>query len=138
LTTRFQVLTALNQAVYGGNFGTEIKLPECEFFRRRLSISMSADRKTIACANFDGTVRLFDSRTGKKLNVFKGSANWVNDVHFSPDGKTIASGTVEGDVKLWDRATKKILVQMVKSLLPGTLIARLHFGIFRRVKNSKP
>ncbi|WP_404790397.1 PDZ domain-containing protein [Altericista sp. CCNU0014] len=109
LTTRFQVLTTLNQAVYEGKFGTEVKLPECTFFRRILSISMSIDRKTIACANSDGTVRLFDSLTGKKLNVFKGDANWVNDVRFSSDGKTIASGTVQGDVNLFDRATNKVI-----------------------------
>jgi WD40 repeat protein len=52
-------------------------------------------------------VRIFDSLTGKKLNVFKGDANWVQVLRFSPDGKTIASGTIEGDVKLWNLATKK-------------------------------
>jgi WD40 repeat protein len=107
LTTRFQVLTALNQVVYEGKFGTEIKLPECEAFRGRVPIVMSVDRQMIACANFDGTARLFDSFTGKKLNVFKGDANWANALRFSPDGKMMASGTIEGNVKLWNLATKK-------------------------------
>lgn len=108
LTTRFQVLTALNQAVYQGTFGTEIKLPECDPRSRSLSIGTSTDSKMIACVNSDGTTRLFDSSSGKKLHVFRGEANWVNDVRFSPDGKMIASGTVEGDVNLWDRSTNKV------------------------------
>ncbi|MBW4620790.1 MAG: PD40 domain-containing protein [Cyanosarcina radialis HA8281-LM2] len=109
LTTRFQVITTLNQAVYEGKFGTKIKYPGCEFFPKRLSISMSADRKAIACSYSDGTVRLFNSLTGKELNVFKGDANWVNDIRFSPDGKTMAFGTIEGDVHLWNLVTKKIV-----------------------------
>lgn len=108
LTTRFQVLTVLNQAVYEGTFGTEIKFSECGIYGNSITFNTSNDSKMIACANFDGTVRFLDSITGKKLNVFKGDANWVNDVRFSPDGQMFASGTVEGDVKIWNRATNKI------------------------------
>jgi WD40 repeat protein len=107
--TRFQVLTALNQAVYEGTFGQEIKLPECSSRRGPVPVGMTADGKKIACTNYDGTARLLDGISGKKLNVFKGDSEWVNDVRFSLDSKAIAFGTVEGDVKLWDRSTGKVI-----------------------------
>lgn len=108
LGTRLQVLSALQQIV-----GTEVKptaftLSECEPFKRgTFSLTWSSDQQTIACVNYDGTVRFWDGRTGKKTAVFHGDSEWVDDVVFSPDGKMVASGTVDGTVKLWERATGK-------------------------------
>ncbi|MDZ7950489.1 WD40 repeat domain-containing protein [Nostoc sp. DedQUE09] len=106
--TKYQVLGALQQII-----GTKVEqktfsLPECELAKRGpFSLAWSSDRKTIACVNYDGTVRLWDGETGKKTNVFQGDSEWVDDVQFSPDGKMVASGTVDGTVKLWERATGK-------------------------------
>lgn len=108
-STRLQVLTVLNQAVYEGTFGQEIKLPECTSRRGSVAVRMTDDGKIITCTNHDGTVRLWDGTSGKKLNVFKGDSEWVNDVRFSLDSKKIAFGTMEGDVKLWDRSTGKVI-----------------------------
>lgn len=106
--TKYQVLGALQQII-----GTKVEpktfsLPECELAKRGpFSLAWSSDRKTIACVNYDGTVRLWDGETGKKTNVFQEDSEWVDDVQFSPDGKMVASGTVDGTVKLWERATGK-------------------------------
>jgi WD40 repeat protein len=106
--TKFQVLGALQQIVGRQVEPTAFTLPECELFKRGpFSLTWSSDRKTIACVNYDETVRLWDGRTGKKTNVFRGDSEWVNDVQFSPDGKMVASGTVDGTVKLWERVTGK-------------------------------
>jgi WD40 repeat protein len=106
--TRFQVLEALRQVVGTEEEPTAFTLPECGQFKRgSFSLTWTSDRKTIACVNYDGTVRLWDGTTGKKTNIFPGETEWVDDASFSPDGKTIASGTADGTVNLWDRATGK-------------------------------
>ena len=105
--TKFRALGALRQAVYTERESTAFSLP-CEPFRRGSpSLVRDTNLKTIACVSYDGTVRLWDGKTGKRINVFRGDSEWVNDVQFSPDGKLIASGTVDGTVKLWERATGK-------------------------------
>lgn len=106
--TRFQVLEALRQVIATQEEPATLTLPECEPMKRGFSsVAWTSDRKTIACVNYDGTVRLWDGKTGKKTNVFRGDSEWVDDVQFSPDGKIIASGTVDGTVKLWERETGK-------------------------------
>lgn len=106
--TRFQVLEALRQVIRTKAEPKAFELPECNMLKRGpVSLTWTSDRKTIACANYDGTVRLWDGQTGKKTNVFRGDSEWVDDVQFSPDGKMVASGTIDGTVKLWERATGK-------------------------------
>lgn len=106
--TKFRVLGALRQAVYTQAKSTSFTVSECQSFKRGpFSLAWSSDQKMIACVNYDGTVRLWDGRTGKKTNAFQGDSEWVDDIQFSPDGKLIASGTVNGTVKLWERATGK-------------------------------
>jgi WD40 repeat protein len=106
--TRFQVLEALRRVVGTEEKPVEFNLPECEQLKRGpFSLTWTSDRKTIACVNYDGTVRLWDGQTGKKIGVFKGDSEWVDAVAFSPNGKIGASGTVDGTVKLWERTTGK-------------------------------
>jgi WD40 repeat protein len=106
--TRFQVLEMLRQVIGTKEEPKAFTLPECEEFKRGpFSLTWTSDQKTIACVNYDGTVRLWDGETGKKTNVFRGDSEWVDDVDFSPDGKLVASGTVDGTVKIWERSTGK-------------------------------
>jgi RNA polymerase sigma factor (sigma-70 family) len=69
------------------------------------ALAFAPDGKTIASANHDGTVRLFEAATGKQLRVLRGHANSVADVVFSPDGKTLASAGADQAVRLWDATT---------------------------------
>ncbi len=106
--TRFQVLEVLQQMIRTKAEPKAFQLPECEMLKRGpVSLAWTSDRKTIACVNYDGTVRLWDGQTGKKTNIFRVDSEWVDDVQFSPDGKMVASGTMDGTVKLWERATGK-------------------------------
>ncbi|BAY84588.1 WD-repeat protein [Calothrix parasitica NIES-267] len=63
-------------------------------------VRFSPDRKTIASASLDKTVKLW-SVDGQLLHTLQGHKEAVYDVRFSPDGKTIASASGDKTVKLW-------------------------------------
>ena len=58
-------------------------------------------RQKLATVHEDGTVKLFDTETGKQLATLKGHAKVVLAVAFAPDGKTIATAGSDGTVKRW-------------------------------------
>jgi RNA polymerase sigma factor (sigma-70 family) len=74
-----------------------------------LDVAFAPDGKTLATANHDGTIRLFETATGKQLRVLRGHANSVRSVAFAPDGKVLASGSADQTICLWDPATGTLL-----------------------------
>src|SRR5262249_31911152 len=76
------------------------------------SVSFSADDRLLATAGDDGTVRLWDTHTGKMLDLLTGHAGRIWCVAFSPDGRMLASAGRDGTVQLWDpdaRRDRKVL-----------------------------
>jgi WD40 repeat protein len=64
------------------------------------SVCFSPDGKRLAWGGSDGTVKVWESATGK-THTLRGHLNWVHSVVFSPDGKSIASGSQDGTIKIW-------------------------------------
>jgi RNA polymerase sigma factor (sigma-70 family) len=96
----------------------KIKLVEDVYYHRKgnridsggiHALAFAPNGKTIASANHDGTVRLFDAATGKQLQVLRGHAHSVVGVIFSPNGKILASGSYDQTVRLWDTTTGALL-----------------------------
>src|SRR5262249_40570867 len=68
------------------------------------AVAYSPDGRRIASASADGTVRLWDARTGTPRLTYRGHSRRVSCLAFSPDGRRIASaaGTV-----IWENAGGK-------------------------------
>ncbi|MFE7563705.1 trypsin-like peptidase domain-containing protein [Kitasatospora sp. NPDC057500] len=69
------------------------------------AVAFSPDRKTLATAGGDRSVRLWDVDTGKTLHTLTGHTESVFSAAFSPDGKTLATASFDDTAQLWDVGT---------------------------------
>ncbi|NMF64317.1 nSTAND1 domain-containing NTPase [Brasilonema octagenarum] len=101
--TKFEALTALQQAVYWVRERNRLEGQSGDF----LSIAWSADGKLLASGNNDGSIKLW-SFDGKKFKTINGHKGAVGSVSFSPDGKMLASGSADRTIKLWSLDGKEL------------------------------
>ncbi|MHB8624655.1 MAG: WD40 repeat domain-containing protein [Aggregatilineales bacterium] len=67
-------------------------------------VAFSADGSLIASASLDGSVWLWDTRTGKPQRIFNGLTGRLS-VAFSPDGTRLIAATADGTLRVWDLHT---------------------------------
>jgi WD40 repeat protein len=72
---------------------------------RAYSVAFSHDGKILASASWDGTIKLWDTKSGRELRTLAGHGRGVYKAVFSPDGKQLASASRDGTVKIWDVTT---------------------------------
>lgn len=72
-------------------------------------IEFSRDGKTLVTGNFNGTVKLWDTASGRVLQTLDGHSHLVYKGVLSPDEKIVASCSLDGKIKLWDLATGREL-----------------------------
>lgn len=66
------------------------------------SLSFSADGKTLATGDDDGTIGIWNVRDAVLSDIYRGHTALVNALTFSPDGRTLYSGSYDGSVIAWD------------------------------------
>ncbi len=94
--TQLQVVTALEQAVYGIRERNHLEGHKDVV----LDVIFSRDGKMIASASRDKTVRV-SRPDGTLLSILIGHQESITSVAFSPDSKLIASGSWDKSIKLW-------------------------------------
>ena len=57
----------------------------------------------------DGTIKLWEVKTGEELKSFKGHREVIFDVAFSDNGKRLISGSWDGSAKVWDIESGELL-----------------------------
>ena len=73
------------------------------------SVAYSPDGKRIACGVTDGTVAIFDVKSGKCVHTLTGHVAPVRDVTFSPEGKTLYTACDDGYVHIYDAHNKSLI-----------------------------
>jgi WD40 repeat protein/DNA-directed RNA polymerase specialized sigma24 family protein len=72
-------------------------------------LAFSPDGKTLASADTNDRVRVFDTATWKELHLNDEHTSSLTDAAVSPDGTRIATTGGDGFVRIWDLATGKVL-----------------------------
>src|SRR5205823_3542766 len=70
------------------------------------------DGKRIASGCWDGTVRVWETDTGKELRRLEPQAGNMHGVAFTPDGKRLATGGGDGSVTVWEIETGRKVVRL--------------------------
>ena len=69
------------------------------------SLQFSSDGKTLLSASADGTVRIWDSATGREIRRFNPSASEVMAAVFAPDGESVFTAGRDGLIRMYDLAS---------------------------------
>jgi WD40 repeat protein len=71
------------------------------------AVALSPDGKYALSGSSDNTMRLWDLKTFKEVQIFKGHTKQVWDVAFVPGGRRVLSASWDATVKLWDIGNAK-------------------------------
>jgi dipeptidyl aminopeptidase/acylaminoacyl peptidase len=69
------------------------------------AVAFSPAGSALASGSADGTIGLWDAKTGRMLTTLSGHGGAVSAIAFAPDGKTLVSGSNDATVMFWDIAT---------------------------------
>uniref|UniRef100_B8HM86 WD-40 repeat protein n=1 Tax=Cyanothece sp. (strain PCC 7425 / ATCC 29141) TaxID=395961 RepID=B8HM86_CYAP4 len=78
-------------------------------FGGMLAVDFSPNGQTLATADTNGGVHLWQLVDQQRLLTLKGHTNWIRRVVFSPDGQLLASASDDGTVRIWQLSSGQCL-----------------------------
>lgn len=72
------------------------------------SVAFSPDCKNVASASDDGTIKTWDTETGKSIQTLESGISSIHLVIYSPDGNNIGSASNDGTVRIWNASTGQL------------------------------
>ena len=83
-----------------------------------VSAVLSSDGSRIVSAGNDGTVRQWDSKSGRAIGEpLQGHQDPVNSASYSADGSQIMSAVVDGTFRLWDAKNGRSIGEPLRCIL---------------------
>jgi WD40 repeat protein len=91
-------------------------------------VTYSPDGSSVYSGGQDGSIRIWDSRTGAALGELKGHTSCVNQLGFTADGSRLVSASCDKTVRLWDVAAGRETGMRLEhpSEVPALAIAQHH------------
>jgi RNA polymerase sigma factor (sigma-70 family) len=77
-----------------------------------ISVAFAPNGRTLASGSADGSIKLWNSKTGALLRALTGHTWTVEDLCFSPDGRRLASTSADRTLRLWEVETGRLLVTL--------------------------
>jgi WD40 repeat protein len=74
-----------------------------------LAITWSPDGTKIATGNTDGSIHIYNARSGQELSVFQGHTDAVEAIAWSPDGSRLASASFDNTARIWNISTRQTI-----------------------------
>ena len=68
----------------------------------------SPDNRFVATASADGTVHIWDAKSGESKAELYGHTGYVWGVRFNPDGTRVVTASDDNTARVWDAANGKI------------------------------
>lgn len=77
-----------------------------------MTVAFNSDGSRLVTAGSDGTIRIWDTKSGEQILDIHGHTSSVVDAIYSPDNQHIVSAGLDGTVRVWDAKTGEQVKQL--------------------------